>query len=336
VRNLNSQTTSTLADGFNYKNAVEITGVRIEGSRMTIEGNGFVPPVIAVVRTDRGDIGLDLIQVTGTRIIANIPTVIPTDCDEELEGPIVVVNIVNGDGDEGPIFRFPTFVPVIVGINPSVATAGTTTSVDVIVANPLPGAARFTIAGRTFFAGTPTINSNGTATFTVPLPTNLTFPTEACGTGGTRRLPINVDVEYTVPGTEGCTDTAEGALTINPASNACEEPPPPNAAITPTTGTCGNMGNVVAAGTATGTSTFTITNTGGRPLIISSAAVISSSNTDTVTVSPTSATIAPQSSQTFTVTANPTAAAAFGGTIRVNSNDPDTPALDYCFTGNGT
>ncbi|HEX6083448.1 MAG TPA: choice-of-anchor D domain-containing protein [Thermoanaerobaculia bacterium] len=336
VRNLNSQTTSTLADGFNYKNAVEITGVTIQSSRMTIDGNGFVPPVIAVVRTDEGDIGLGLIQVTGTRIVATIPTIIPTDCDAELEGPIVVTNVVNGDQAEGPIFRFPIFVPAIVDINPSVVTVGVNSSVNVTVANPLPGAARFTIGGKTIFAGAPTINGNGTATYTVPLPTNLTFPTQACGVGGTRRLPIDVDVEYTVSGTENCDDTAEGALTINPASSACEEPPPPNAAITPTTGTCGNMGNVVAAGTVTGTSTFTITNTGGQPLIISSAAVVSSSNTDTVTVAPASATIAPQGSTTFTVTANPTAAGPFGGTIRVNSNDPDTPALDYCFTGNGT
>ena len=336
VRNLNSQTTGTLAAGFNYKSVIAITGVTITaGSRMTIDGNGFVPPVIAVVRTAEGDISLGLIQVTGTRIIATIPTIVPTDCGAVLEGPVVVTNIVNGDQAEGPTYRFAIPVPSIININPAVATVGVNSSISVTVANPLPGAARFTIGGRTFFPGTPTI-SNGTATYTVPIPTNLTFPTETCGTGGTRRLPVDVDVVFDVSGTENCDDTAEGALTINPASSACEEPPPPNAAITPTTGTCGNMGNVVAVGPATGTSTFTITNTGGQPLIISSAAVVSSTNTDTVTVAPTSATIAPQGSQTFTVTANPTAAGAFGGTIRVNSNDPDTPALDYCFTGNGT
>lgn len=336
VRNLSSQTTSTLAEGFNYKNAISITGVTItSGSRMTIDGNGFVAPVIAVVRTAEGDISLGLIQVTGTRIIATIPTIIPTDCDAVLEGPIVVTNIVNGDQAEGPTYRFAIPVPSIININPPVATVGVNSSISVTVANPLPGTARFTIGGRTVFASAPTIN-NGTATYTVPLPTNLTFQTEACGIGGRRRLPLAVDVQYNVSGTENCDDTAVGALTINPASDACEEPPPPNAAITPTTGTCGNMGNVVAVGPATGSSTFTITNTGGQPLIISSAAVVSSSNTDTVTVAPSSATIPAQGSQTFTVTANPTAAGAFGGTVRVNSNDPDTPALDYCFTGNGT
>jgi hypothetical protein len=336
VRNLNSQTTTTLTDGFNYKAAIAITGITINsGNRMTIDGNGFVPPVIAVVRTDEGDISLGLVQVTGTRIIATIPTIIPTDCDEVLEGPVVVTNIVNGDQAEGPEYRFAVAVPAIVNITPTVATVGVDSTVSVTVANALPGTGRFTIGGRTFFA-TPTFNSNGTATYSVPVPTNLTFPTEACGTGGTRRLPLNVDIEYDVAGTENCGDSAEGALTINPASNACEEPPPPNAAITPTTGTCGNMGNVVAVGPATGTSSFTITNTGGQPLIVSSAAVIGSANTDTVTVAPTSGTIAPQASLTFTVTANPTAAGAFSGTIRVNTNDPDTPALDYCFTGNGT
>lgn len=335
VRNLTSQTTGSLAAGFHYKSAVQITGVTINSGRMTIDGNGFVPPVIAVVRTAEGDIGLGLVQVTGTRIIATIPTVIPADCDAVLEGPIVVTNVVNGDTAEGPIYRFGVSVPSIINITPTVVTVGVNSSVSVTVANPRPGTARFTIGGRTFFADA-TAGSNGTATYTVPIPTNLTFPTEACGTGGTRRLPINVDIVYDVAGTENCDDTAPAALTINPPSSACEEPPPPNAAITPATGTCGNMGNVVAAGTATGTSTFTITNTGGQPLIISSASVVSSTNTDTVTVAPNAATIAPQASQTFTVTANPTAAGAFGGTIRVNSNDPDTPALDYCFTGNGT
>jgi hypothetical protein len=336
VRNLNSQTTSTLTAGFNYKAAIAITGVTINsGSRMTIDGNGFVPPVIAVVRTAEGDIGLGLIQVTGTRIIATIPTIVPTDCDVTLEGPIVVTNTVNGDQAEGPTYRFAIPVPSIVSINPTVVTVGVNPTINVTVANALPGTARFSIGGKTFFAA-PSTSSNGTATYSVPVPTNLTFPTEVCGIGGTRRLPLDVDVVYDVSGTENCADTATGALTVNPASNACQEPPPPNAAITPATGTCGNMGNVVAAGTATGTSTFTITNTGGQPLIVSSAAVVSSTNTDTVTVAPSSATIAPQASQTFTVTANPTAAGAFSGTIRVNSNDPDTPALDYCFTGNGT
>lgn len=337
VRNLTSQTTATLPGGFNYKSAIQITGVTITGaSRMTIDGNGFVPPVMVVVRTGEGDIGLGQIQVTGTRIIATIPTVVPTDCDATLEGPIVVTNIVNGDQAEGPIYRFALLIPSIVSISPTVVTIGVDSSINVTVANPLPGTARFTIGGKTVFAGAPTINGNGTATYSVPIPTNLTFPTEECGVGGTRRLPIDVDVVYDVPGTENCADTAAGALTVNPASNACQEPPPPNVAITPTTGTCGNMGNVVAVGTATGNATFTITNTGGQPLIVSSVALVASSNTDSVTVTPTSATVGPQGSQTFTVTANPTAAGPFSGTIRINSNDPDTPALDYCFTGNGT
>ena len=95
------------------------------------------------------------------------------------------------------------------------------------------------------------------------------------------------------------------------------------------------MGNVTAAGTATGTAIFTITNTGGQPLVISSATVIGSTNA-TFTVSPTTASIAPQASQTFTVTADPGVAGPFNGTIRVNSNDPDTPTADFCFNGNGT
>lgn len=339
VRNINSQTVVTLSNGFAYKNAVQITAVGptegpfTGGSRVTIDGTGFVAPVAVVI----GGLAAQPVFVSGSRIIAITSGVALTSC-ADVPGTTAVTNIVNGDTATGPPFIFRVIKPAIVSV---VDVDGPPTnpgeSVNVLVANALPGTNRITIGGRTVFI-TGSSTTDGLTTFNVTLPNNFTFPTAACTVGGvtgTREVPINLDVTYlNVPTT--CTDTAAQALTIDPTTAGCVVPPPPNAQITPVTPPCANMGNVPEAGTATGTTTFTVTNTGGQPLVISNVAVISNTNTTTLTVAPTSSTVAPQASQTFTVTADPASAAPFGGTIRVNSNDPDTPALDFCFTGNGT
>lgn len=345
VRNLTSQTTSTLNAGFNYKSAMQITGVTVSSSggvtRMTIDGVGFVAPVIVVVRTPEGDIGLGVISVSGTKIVATVPTIIPSDCDADLEGPIVVTNVVNGDQAEGPEYSFPIPVPTIVNISPSVVTIGVNSSVNITVANPIPGTTRFTIGGKTVFAGAPTVNPGGTATFTVPLPTNLVFPTEACGTGGQRALPLDVDVVYDVAGTENCADTATQALTINPPNSACVEPPaPPSAVVTPagTPGSCANFGNVVAAGTAAGSATIVISNgaaPGSQPLNVTGATV--SGTNGTFGITPTGAgPIAPGSNASFTVSVDPAAPGPITGTVTFSTNDPNRGTITVCLTGNGT
>ncbi|HEX8408569.1 MAG TPA: IPT/TIG domain-containing protein, partial [Thermoanaerobaculia bacterium] len=343
VRNINSNQAVTIASGFLYKNAIQIIAVSpggaiagVAGTRVTIDGNGFVSPVVVVVRTPEGDVSLQPISVTGTKIVAIAPAILPSEC-ADLIGPLIITNVVNGDQAEGPPFTFFVAEPVIVGISPSTVVAGQ--NITVTVANASPGGSRLTIGDRNVF---PTLTSfdetTRVATFTIATPTDIDFPTVACTVGGVpgeRQTSVRFDVGYENVATT-CEDTATQALTITPLDATCVLPPPPNANITPAVGTCGNMGNVPFAGTVTGTATFTITNTGGSPLIVSSVAVVGSANTTTVTATPTSATIAPQASQTFTVTADPAAAGAFGGTVRANSNDPDTPALDFCFTGNGT
>lgn len=343
VRNLNSQTSSTLAAAFHYKNAISITAVSpggaiagIGGTRVTIDGNGFVGPVVVNVRTPDGDISLLPVAVSGTRIEAIAPAFIPSTC-EDVTGTLIVTNIVNGDQAEGPPFTFFVPTPVVVNVDPATVTAGG--NVTVTVANALPGQARISLGTRTVFPSGITFDpATRTATYQVAVPSDFTFPTATCtvdGITGERQTGIRLDVTYQNVAS-ACEDVATEALTVNPTDAGCTVPPPPNAVITPAGGTCGTMGNVTAAGTETGTTTFTITNTGGRPLIVSSVAVTGSTNTTTVTVAPTSATIAPQASQTFTVTADPAAPGPFNGTVRVNTNDPDTPAFDFCFTGTGT
>jgi hypothetical protein len=350
VRNINSQTATTLTSGFRYVAAVQITaagpteGPFTGGTRVTIDGNGFVSPVAISI----GGIAAQPISVSGTKIVALTGAVAVSNC-ADVTGPIIVTNIVNGDTANGPQFIFRVLQPAIVSVrnpdpdpfpsqeNDTTITAGD--DVNVTVANAQPGVTRILLGGRSVFINTTNFDpSTGVAVFNVISPTNLTFPTEACtlgGVTGTRQVPIVVDVTYLNASTD-CTDTATQALTILPPSSACSIPPPPNAVVTPTPPTCAQMGNVVAAGTVTGTTTITVTNTGGQPLIVNAVTVLSASNTTSVTVTPNSATIPAQGSQTFTITADPAAPGAFGATIRINSNDPDSGTIDSCFSGNGT
>ncbi len=337
VRNINSATTVTLSSGFNYKNAVQITavgpteGIFTGGTRVTIDGTGFVAPVAVVI----GGIAAQPVSVSGTRIVALTSGVAVTSCSDPVTTPsnvTSVTNIVNGDTATGPPFLYRLPKPIIVSVSPSIVTAGG--NITVTVANAPPGAVQIKLGTKSVFPTGVVINADGSASYQVPVPTNFTFPTVACGVGGTQATAIDVDVFYKNLVTT-CDDTATQALTINPVSTACVLPPPQNAVITPITPPCIDLGNVTAAGTVTASTIFTITNTGGAPLIVNNVAVVASSNTTTLTVAPTSATIAPQASQTFTVTVDPAAAGAFSGTIRVNSNDPDTPTLDFCFTGTG-
>lgn len=333
VRNINSATSVTLSSGFNYKNAVQITavgpteGIFTGGTRVSIDGTGFVAPVAVVI----GGIAAQPISVSGTKIIALTSGAVVTGC-ADVTGPTSVTNIVNGDSADGPTFTYRVPKPLIVDVSPNVIVAGG--NVAVTVANAPPGATRIKLADRSVFPTGVTVNSNGSTTFQVSVPTNFTFPTQTCGVGGTQRIPLDVDVSYENLAT-GCTDTAVKALTVNPVDGSCVLPPPPNAVITPITPPCVDMGAVTAAGTVTGSTIFTVTNTGGQPLIINNVATVGLPTNAVVTISPTSATVAPQASQTFTVTADPAAPGAFGATVRVNSNDPDTPTLDFCFTGTG-
>lgn len=335
VRNLNSQTSATLAAAFNYKAAMAITGVTVSGGRMTIDGNGFVGPVIAVVRTGEGDVGLGVVSVTGTKIVATIPTLIPTDCGQVLEGPIVVTNIVNGDSAEGPTFRFSFATPSIVGISPNVVTVGVETSFTVRVANAVPGTTRFTVGGKTLFPTAVADNGDGTVTYTLPVPTNLTFPTEECPAGGTRLASVSVDVVYD-SSVNGCDDTATEALTVNPASTACVVPPAILATSPTSGGTCAAFTAVSATDPATGTATITVTNAapaGSQPLQVTGLVASNVVNGTVVSISPASATIAAGASQPFTVTFNPTAAGAFSTDVTISTNVGNTTV---CASGTAT
>jgi hypothetical protein len=338
VVNINSNTRATSPEQFRYVAKMQITAVGptegsfTGGTRVRIDGVGFDAPVAVTI----GGVVATPVSVNGTEVVAITSALRNPACGDS-GGPVSVTNIENGDSASGPTFTFTVPKPIVLSVSPTTVTAGG--SVTVKVLNAQAGVGRITIGGKTAVITGEIFNGDGTADLAVTVPTNFTFATEPCvdinGIAGVRRLPLTVSITYTNLVTT-CAATLPDGLDVNPTDTSCVVPPPPNAVITPTTPPCVSMGNVVAAGTATGSAIFTITNTGGRPLIISSVNVFASSNTTTVTVAPTSATLAPQASQTFTVTADPAAVGPFSGTIRVNSNDPDTPTIDFCFDGNGT
>lgn len=284
VTNINSNKTASLAAAFNYKAAMQITGVTVVSNsdgtaRLTIDGIGFVAPLIAVIRTGEGDVSLSQISVAGTRIIAIAPRVIPESCGQDLEGPVVVTNIVNGDTATGPIYRFPGFNPAIVNISPSVITVGTNSTFTVRVFDAVPGVTRFTVGTRTVFPTAATDNGDGSVTFTVPVPTNLVFPTEACPGGGARQLPLEADVTYDSSTSTGCSDVAAGALTINPAANTPiltitpASFAPFSARITPAVADPDGPGPLLgtpASVAPSGPQTVNVTNTGTGTLTINS------------------------------------------------------------------
>lgn len=344
VRNINSQLEDLLPGGFRYVNNMEIIAVSpgtspfTGGQRVTIDGNGFVAPVVVVVRTPEGDVGLTPISVTGTKIIAITPAVDIDNC-EDLQGPLVVTNIVNGDSAIGPVFRFFVIEPSVSFISDTSVDPGD--SVSITVANAQPGFVRFTLGESTVFPTGVTFNpATGEAIYTLTIPDNFEFPTEACtvnGVEGERELPLIVDLLYTNGATD-CTDEVTDALVINPPSGGqCETPPAAEANVTlsPTDGSCVTPPDTESDDAAISTATITFTNPGDAPLTVQ-AGIPTGANAADFTVTPPTRTVAPGTSQNFTVTFNPSAVGPRNATVAFTTNDPDEATITVCIIGNGT
>lgn len=325
VRNINSNTSASLGGAFNYKADMQITaagpteGLFTGGTRVSIDGIGFVAPVAVSV----AGVGAQVISVAGTKVIILTPAVAIEGCGE-VEGPIIVTNIVNGDTATGPSFTFRVPPPFIINVFPATVTVGVDTEVAVTVANAQPGVNRILFGDRTVFPTSVTFNPDGTAIFTVPVPTNFEFTTEDCPGGGERDLPLILDVTYENANT-GCDDIATEALTVLPLNSTCSIPAAPEASVTAPDPNCPGL----ALSTATPTDIITIANTGTAPLIISAAAATPATHFNVV---PPSATVPAGGSQNFTVTYT-FAAGPQTGNVGFTTNDADEATINVCVTG---
>lgn len=345
VRNINSQTQVVLAGGFRYVAAMQITaagpteGVFTGGTRVSIDGIGFVAPVAVTI----GGIAAQPISVTGTKVIAITSGIDLTGC-ADITGPITVTNIVNGDQASGPSFTYRVPQPLIVNVDVDddlAPDADPGDSIGVLVANALPGVNRIRIGDRTVFITATTFNPDGSALFTVTLPTNFTFATEACTVGtedGERFVPLVLDVTY-VNANSGCTDTAEQVLTIIPPDTTCRLPPPPDppdiTQVSPVVGACAEPDPVVAAGTVSSTTSITFRNDGEQTLTIIRGLITGTEAAD-FRVTPSSLSIEPGASSSFTVTYDPAVAGDSDASVAFSTNDPDEGTVNVCLESSGT
>jgi hypothetical protein len=243
------------------------------GTRFTIDGTGFNEPLAVTL----AGVAATVIKVTGTEITGISNGVVVTGCND-VTGPVVVTNGDNGDSATGLTWIYRVAKPTILSVSGPINPGGT---VSVIVANAVDPS-RFTIASAS--GGTPvtapisgeTQNANGTTTFLVTVPFNVTLATQTCPSGGTSQIPTNFNVTYTSVASS-CTDTLNGGLIVNPPAGPILTFVPNgfgifNAVITPACPACTPPTPASVAPSAS--QTVNITNTGNllgtpTPLTIS-------------------------------------------------------------------
>jgi hypothetical protein len=352
IRNINSATETTLASGFRYVAAIDITSYRpllgpaTGGTDIVIDGIGFLAPVDVTIAGVRATV----LQVTGTRILARTGS-LPSAC-AGASGSVLVTNVNNGDFEDftAEPFVYVPVLPQITSVSPSPAIAGQALNVTVRDPGVGPlgfGDIRFDVGGRSVIPSPDRITSGaGIQPFTMTLPlTGFSFPTVACDAGGG------------LIGTQ--LGTAEAQLTFRNLSSSCAVsttifvdppaslpnpcvPPPPQATITsPATTTCPGLDfGDVAIGAGASTRTITISNTappGSASLVIPTPTLTAGTAYSFGT--PTGGypvTIAPGDSANLPVNFDPSVAGVDQGNVRITTNDPVRPTINVCVTGNGT
>lgn len=345
IVNIASNTSVEMDNAFRYVAAMTITAVGptegpfTGGTRITIDGTGFVGPVTVTV----GGVAAQPISVSGTKVVAITGALEVASCGDS-GGPVVVTNIVNGDSASGPSFTYRVPKPLISAISPASVTAGL--SVQVTVNNASPGVTRIKLGDRELFPTTSVFNDDGSALFTVTVPTNFEFPTEACSVGGeagTRQLPVTVDVTYTNLET-GCTNTLGDGLEILPPGydpagiTDCDLPPPPDVTVTsPISPACASVGNVNVG--ESGTTQITFRNDGGQTLTIVQTGETNDTDNEFSYTPAAGLSILPGQTGAFTVTFTPIDAETNSGsgdvTVTFTTNDPDEGSVSVCVTGTG-
>jgi hypothetical protein len=351
VRNINSATEVTLAVGFRYVAAIDITSFRpllgpaTGGTDVVIDGIGFLSPVDVSFAGQRATV----LQVTGTRILART-SALASAC-AGATGVLLVTNVNNGDfeifGDaaEEDRFQYVPVLPLITSISPIPVVVGGSLSVTVRDPGVGPlgaGDIRFTVNDRTLIPNPDRITTgSGFQTFSVPIPvTGFTFPSVACTTGsglaGTQFGPTEVALTFNNLSTS-CSTTTTISVAPNPLANPCLAPP--EGTVTDPVGGGACPGATPAPTQAVGgnsTDNIRITNRPqSQPLNITAISV-TGPNASAFTVAPTTATgIVGGGFQDFTVTFNPDDASGVGpqtATVSFTTNSPTIPTINVCVT----
>ena len=347
VRNVASGKETTFPAGFRYVAKMAITAINptagsaFGGTDVTIDGVGFNDPVTV----DIGGVRAQVIRVSGTEILAR--TGHPASPCANISGPIVVTNVDNGDTASSvtpQAFTYIAQTPVIIGTSSSNPIPGGTLTVTVVNpgVGPLGSAfVSFTVNGTTATATPQQItNAAGPISFSLVIPSIPleSFPNNvACGTGnlGLKHGPATFPVVFINP-TTGCrSDPVQVTISPDPNNNPCVVPPPPAATVTAPASGCATGGSAVVGGPS-GTTTITITNSGGQPLTIGAPSVSGPQGGDFAVGPASGKTVAPAASASYTVTFTPTAAGTRNAVVSFTTNDPTNPTLTICLTGTGT
>jgi hypothetical protein len=223
VKNVDSGFETTSPRIFRYGSQVIVTSFGPGAvpynvpTRVTIFGQGFDDPVAASL----GGVAASVLDVSGTEIIVLSPTVRPTGC-ADVTGPVSVVNIETGDGDDSgsSLFRFVVPKPVISNLSPNTG--------------PEAGGTTVTITGFNFEDQSRVVFGDQAASIVSTAPGQIvvraprftgTFPTQPCddngdGTQGQRFQPTSVDVKVISLGST-CEDNFQRGYTYTPADTSC-------------------------------------------------------------------------------------------------------------------
>lgn len=215
VRNIASNTSTTMDAGFRYVAALQITaagptqGPSTGGTRISIDGIGFLAPVTVTV----AGIAAQPIQVSGTKVIAITGAVDIEGC-ADVVGPIVVSNVVNGDAATGPQFTYDVVEPILINVTSTANPVVPGSPITVGVLNPglFP---RLAIGDTGVPIAGSTTTGDGLTLFTTAVPSNIVLDTETCPSGGTRRIATSFDITFTNVEND-CVSTLPDGLTVFP------------------------------------------------------------------------------------------------------------------------
>lgn len=354
VINIASAKEASLANAFRYTPAMQITAITPTfgsangGSEVTIDGTGFDDPVIVAVTVGTQSVQAQPLRVSGTQILARIGA-LPSPCSGAA-GPITVTNVENGGTASSPVsFTYVAVPPTILSLvdntplDPLLPGQTATITVRDPGIGPLGNATiRFTVGGVTVVPSPSTITTGtGSQAFTITIPTNLTFPTVPCTTGGgTTGIqfgPGTFDIVFNNV-TTVCTDRLVGVSIGPPATNPCIVAPPVASVGAAAPACPAGPSQAVGAGVAAGAISITVSNTapaGAQALTVTASIQTNAAEFPAVNPS-TQQTISPGSSQIFTVDFDPSATGQRTGVVRFTTNDPARPTVDVQVCGTGT